>query len=108
MFLPCLPPYHPPSIPLFLCPSIRPSVCPSLSLSLNRQQLDPRGLFLNDWARRVFNLSSQPVQQFGDHCALRGICYCRQDSHCNPQAGSFCRSGLVYADAKVCRLENAE
>ncbi|CAI5473213.1 unnamed protein product [Closterium sp. Yama58-4] len=73
-----------------------------------RQQFDPRGLFLNEWAMRVFRLSRTPVQIYRPLCALEGVCHCTDDSHCNPAAGAFCAKGLVFTNATVCRLATVQ
>ncbi|CAI7779208.1 unnamed protein product [Closterium sp. NIES-53] len=83
-----------------------PSKYPNLPRFLKvREAFDPRGLFLNEWAKRVLGLSQQPVQVYGDQCAMRGLCHCAADVHCNPALGSYCRRGLIYTDATVCKIE---
>ncbi|CAI5512779.1 unnamed protein product [Closterium sp. Naga37s-1] len=83
-----------------------PSKYPNLPRFLKvRENFDPRGLFLNEWAKRVLGLSQQPVQVYGDQCAMRGLCHCAADVHCNPALGSYCRRGLIYTDATVCKTQ---
>ncbi|CAI5530159.1 unnamed protein product [Closterium sp. Naga37s-1] len=86
-----------------------PSKYPHLPRFLKvREAFDPRGLFLNEWAKRVLGLSQQPVQVYGDQCAMRGLCHCAADVHCNPALGSYCRRGLIYTNATVCKTDSSE
>lgn len=72
-----------------------------------RQRFDPWGLFSSEWTDAILgiNISSKGVQTFQDHCALEGLCVCKEDSHCHPTKGYFCRQGHVYKEARVCRYE---
>ncbi|KAI5069377.1 hypothetical protein GOP47_0015678 [Adiantum capillus-veneris] len=76
-----------------------------------RQRFDPSSLFSNEWTDAILGIKSsspQDVQTFQDHCALEGLCVCKEDSHCHPARGYFCRPGLAYKDARVCRYEKPE
>ncbi|OAE23640.1 hypothetical protein AXG93_4720s1050 [Marchantia polymorpha subsp. ruderalis] len=74
-----------------------------------KDRLDPQGLFSNEWTDMVLNVggAAARLQTFGPHCALEGLCICTDDSHCAPEAGYFCRPGLVWKDARVCRLSKS-
>lgn len=63
-------------------------------------QLDPQNMFSSKWSDDiVYGKQSEKV----DGCALEGLCICTEDRHCSPQKGYFCRQGLVYKEARVCR-----
>ncbi|CAI5937234.1 unnamed protein product, partial [Closterium sp. NIES-64] len=74
-----------------------PSKYPHLPRFLKvREAFDPRGLFLNEWAKRVLGLSQQPVAGvMAISAPMRGLCHCAADVHCNPalgevSAGTWC------------------
>ncbi|KAF6154705.1 hypothetical protein GIB67_025932 [Kingdonia uniflora] len=69
-----------------------------------RKQLDPQSMFSSDSSDEIF-LGKETGNS--DGCALEGQCICSQDRHCNPEKWYFCRSGLVYNDARVCRYSPA-
>ncbi|MCO5593656.1 hypothetical protein L7F22_047672 [Adiantum nelumboides] len=75
-----------------------------------RQRFDPSGLLSSEWSDAILGIQSLPrgVQTFQDHCALEGLCVCKDDSHCHPTKGYFCRPGLAYEEARVCRYETRE
>ncbi|GAA0180294.1 oxidase [Lithospermum erythrorhizon] len=62
--------------------------------------LDPQKMFSTEWSDEILFGSNN---KFGDGCALEGECICSEDRHCNPVDGYFCRPGLVYDQARVCR-----
>ncbi|CDP16177.1 unnamed protein product [Coffea canephora] len=65
-----------------------------------KEQLDPQNMFSSEWSDQIlFGRQSNKA----DGCALEGQCICSQDRHCSPEKGYFCRSGLVYTEARVCR-----
>ncbi|KAG8044707.1 hypothetical protein GUJ93_ZPchr0075g2715 [Zizania palustris] len=65
-----------------------------------KRQLNPRGLFDSQWSDEVVGGKEAPK---GDSCALDGRCICSEDRHCSPSKGYYCRPGLVYSEARVCR-----
>eukprot|EP00850_Spirogloea_muscicola_P016778 SM000139S00095 [mRNA] locus=s139:178875:182905:+ [translate_table: standard] len=70
-----------------------------------RNEVDPRGLFSSTWSQAVLNLSEGSVNKYYNGCAMEGVCIpCQSNNHCNPAQGSLCLPGLVYSDARVCRV----
>ncbi|KAJ4835804.1 L-gulonolactone oxidase 3 [Turnera subulata] len=69
-----------------------------------KKQLDPQNMFTSDWSDEI--LSGKGSAK-GDGCALEGQCICSEDRHCSPQDGYFCRQGLVYTEARVCRYSSS-
>ncbi|RVW17302.1 L-gulonolactone oxidase 3 [Vitis vinifera] len=65
-----------------------------------KKQLDPQNIFSSDWSEAI--LFGKEAEK-GDGCALEGQCICSGDRHCSPEKGYFCRTGLVYKEARVCR-----
>ncbi|CAN6243981.1 unnamed protein product [Urochloa humidicola] len=66
-----------------------------------KRKLDPRGLFDSPWSDEV--VGGEVVEEEGDGCALDGRCVCSEDRHCSPGQGYYCRPGLVFTEARVCR-----
>ncbi|XP_057959905.1 L-gulonolactone oxidase 3 [Malania oleifera] len=65
-----------------------------------KKGLDPANVFSSVWSDElVFGKEAER----GDGCALEGECVCSEDRHCSPTRGYFCKPGLVYEDARVCR-----
>lgn len=69
-----------------------------------KKQLDPLNIFSSDWSEAVL-FGKEAVKE--DGCALEGQCICSEDRHCSPEKGYFCRSGLVYKEARVCRYSSS-
>ncbi|XP_050214803.1 L-gulonolactone oxidase 3 [Mercurialis annua] len=65
-----------------------------------KKQLDPQNMFSSEWSDEILFGKDRPK---GDGCALEGQCICSEDRHCSPSKGYFCRAGLVYTEARVCR-----
>jgi FAD-dependent oxidoreductase len=69
---------------------------------------DPDGLFSSDWSDKILlqgRYNSMAGEKADDGCALEGRCVCKEDSHCAPSEGFFCRPGKVYSEARVCRYQ---
>ncbi|KAI5394222.1 L-gulonolactone oxidase 3 [Lathyrus oleraceus] len=66
-----------------------------------KNQMDPQNVFSGDWSDEI--LYGKELVKF-DGCALEGMCICSEDRHCSPQKGYLCTHGLVYKEARVCRL----
>ncbi|KAL5697523.1 L-gulonolactone oxidase 3 [Ranunculus cassubicifolius] len=65
-----------------------------------KKQLDPDNIFSSDWSDNI--LFGKETTK-GDECALEGQCICSEDRHCSPDKGYFCKPGLIYTQAHVCR-----
>ncbi|KAK4388849.1 L-gulonolactone oxidase 3 [Sesamum angolense] len=63
--------------------------------------VDPDNMFSSKWSDEVLLGQAGKVKE--DGCALEGQCICSEDRHCSPGNGYFCRRGLVYKEARVCR-----
>lgn len=66
-----------------------------------KRVLDPQNMFSSEWSDEV--LFGKELGEKGDGCALEGQCVCSEDRHCSPEKGYFCKEGLVYKEARVCR-----
>ncbi|KAF2286965.1 hypothetical protein GH714_036363 [Hevea brasiliensis] len=67
--------------------------------------LDPQNMFSSELSDEILILRKEAVK--GDGCALEGQCICSEDKHCSPKHGYFCRPGLVYKEARVCRYSSS-
>ncbi|KAF3774119.1 L-gulonolactone oxidase 3 [Nymphaea thermarum] len=65
-----------------------------------KEQLDPRNTFSSEESDALLN-GTKELKTKG--CALEGLCICSEDRHCSPEKGYFCRPGLIYREARVCR-----
>ncbi|GLJ30176.1 hypothetical protein SUGI_0596900 [Cryptomeria japonica] len=78
---------------------------PQLGMFLQAmRKYDPDGLFSSDWTDQILQEENGGENNDMDGCALEGLCVCREDRHCAPADGYFCRPGRVYVDARVCRF----
>ncbi|KQJ94867.1 hypothetical protein BRADI_3g13715v3 [Brachypodium distachyon] len=60
----------------------------------------------SEWSAQVLGINGSPnVVEKG--CAIEGLCVCSDDSHCAPEKGYFCRSGLMYVESRVCSTRPA-
>lgn len=67
-------------------------------------QLDPKNMFSSEWSDEILFGKQEGLK--GDGCALEGMCICSENRHCNPSKGYFCKPGLVYQEAGVCRFSS--
>lgn len=65
-----------------------------------KKRLDPENMFSSEWSDEI--VLGKEAAKF-DGCALEGQCICSEDRHCSPGKGYFCKPGLVYNEARVCR-----
>ncbi|XWS70328.1 hypothetical protein CRYUN_Cryun03dG0038600 [Craigia yunnanensis] len=65
-----------------------------------KKKLDPQNRFSSEWSDQIL-FRKEAVKS--DGCALEGLCICSEDRHCSPSKGFFCKQGLVYNEARVCR-----
>ncbi|XP_068641847.1 probable L-gulonolactone oxidase 6 [Aristolochia californica] len=70
------------------------------------RRFDPQGLFSSEWTDGIFGLNGSDLAIVKKGCALEGLCICSLDEHCAPEEDYFCRPGLVYPQARVCRKAN--
>lgn len=70
-----------------------------------KQELDADGLFSNDWTDGLLGIDGKGVEIFRDGCAVEKLCKCREDKHCAPHKGYFCRPGRIWKRARVCRQD---
>ncbi|KAL0736091.1 hypothetical protein Bca4012_012301 [Brassica carinata] len=70
-----------------------------------KNKLDPKEMFSSEWSDEI--LFGRESSKY-DGCALEGNCVCSEDRHCSPSNGYFCRPGLVYTQARVCRFSSAQ
>ncbi|GLJ49583.1 hypothetical protein SUGI_1051650 [Cryptomeria japonica] len=70
-----------------------------------KEEMDPTGLFSIDWTDAILGIGGKQVQVFRDGCGLHKMCKCKEDRHCLPHKGYFCRPGRVWKNARVCRKD---
>ncbi|WCJ29447.1 D-arabinono-1 4-lactone oxidase family protein [Euphorbia peplus] len=79
---------------------------PNLRMFLEaKKKLDQQNMFSSEWFDEI--LLGKAEAKKADGCALEGQCICSEDRHCSPENGFFCRQGLVFIEAKVCRYSNS-
>ncbi|XP_060208081.1 L-gulonolactone oxidase 3 [Lycium barbarum] len=69
-----------------------------------KNELDPKNIFSSEWSDEILFGKQEGLK--GDGCALEGLCICSEDRHCSPSKGYFCKPGLVYQEARVCRFSS--
>ncbi|KAK6782662.1 hypothetical protein RDI58_020458 [Solanum bulbocastanum] len=67
-------------------------------------QLDPKNMFSSEWSDEILFGKEEGLKS--DGCALEGMCICSEDRHCSPSKRYFCKPGLVYQEAHVCRFSS--
>ncbi|KAK4338033.1 hypothetical protein RND71_042520 [Anisodus tanguticus] len=70
-----------------------------------KNELDPKNMFSSEWSDEILFVKQEGLIK-GDGCALEGLCICSEDRHCSPSNGYFCKRGLVYKEARVCRFSS--
>ncbi|KAJ8526586.1 hypothetical protein K7X08_029063 [Anisodus acutangulus] len=70
-----------------------------------KNELDPKNMFSSEWSDELLFVKQEGLIK-GDGCALEGLCICSEDRHCSPSNGYFCKRGLVYKEARVCRFSS--
>ncbi|KAL0327545.1 UNVERIFIED_CONTAM: L-gulonolactone oxidase 3 [Sesamum angustifolium] len=65
-----------------------------------KRRVDPGNVLGSEWTDEIV-FGRGVVDE--DGCALEGRCVCSEDRHCSPGNGYYCRRGLVYGEARVCR-----
>lgn len=70
-----------------------------------KKEMDADGLFSNDWTDGLFGIDGKRVEMLREGCALEKLCKCREDKHCAPHKGYFCRPGRIWKEARVCRQD---
>ncbi|KAL0372133.1 UNVERIFIED_CONTAM: L-gulonolactone oxidase 3 [Sesamum calycinum] len=65
-----------------------------------KRRVDPGNVLGSEWTDEIV-FGRGVVDE--DGCALEGRCVCSEDRHCSPGNGYYCRRGLVYVEARVCR-----
>ena len=71
-----------------------------------KQEMDADGLFSNDWTDGLLGIDGKRVEVLREGCGLEKLCKCRQDEHCAPHKGYFCRPGRIWKGARVCRQDH--
>ncbi|CAN4128198.1 unnamed protein product [Withania somnifera] len=69
-----------------------------------KKELDPNNMFSSEWSDEILFGKKEGLK--GDGCALEGLCICSEERHCSPAKGYFCKPGLVYQEARVCRFSS--
>ncbi|KAH7574242.1 hypothetical protein JRO89_XS03G0270000 [Xanthoceras sorbifolium] len=72
-----------------------------------KKKLDPQDMFSSEWSDEILFGKEDNYNNKDDGCALEGQCICSEDRHCSPSQGYFCKPGLVYSEARVCRYNSS-
>ncbi|GLJ25514.1 hypothetical protein SUGI_0488390 [Cryptomeria japonica] len=67
-----------------------------------KKKFDSSRTFSNEWTDGLFGIGGGSLEVFRDGCALDKLCKCREDRHCAPKKGYFCKPGKVWKKARVC------
>ena len=72
-----------------------------------KKRFDPDGVFVNAFWRRIVSQSGDSIRNdlLVDGCVAKGLCYCREDRHCNKDEGERCLEGRFFNQAKTCRKD---
>ncbi|KAH9310585.1 hypothetical protein KI387_025620 [Taxus chinensis] len=71
-----------------------------------KDKFDVHGVFSNEWTNGLFGIGGDRVEELRAGCALDKMCKCREDKHCAPNKGYYCKEGKVWKNARVCRKIN--
>ncbi|EFJ09130.1 hypothetical protein SELMODRAFT_130502 [Selaginella moellendorffii] len=72
-----------------------------------KRRMDPHGYFSSEWSDAVLGIKGgRKVSIKRKYCGLEGLCVCSEDSHCAPEQNFFCRPGVFFKAARVCRTSS--
>ncbi|KAJ3676140.1 hypothetical protein LUZ60_003552 [Juncus effusus] len=59
-----------------------------------KEHYDPNGLFSSEWSDQILGFQGSVVV-LKERCGLEGLCVCKDDSHCAPNKGYYCKPRKV-------------